>query len=212
MNTLTGIEAERVNQILKNTLDKLQLLSHIPTVWREDVLSELQSQALINSLERQWMIEEQLRAMHEAQMNSSDTNGRDLSVLRSVHKASKATCRNLLADRASLQVLMDRPEAPSDEFMNFIKYLNELRGQSLTRMMTTVEDETAHRALLHDLTERERHLEESRDTLQKKLAELREEKDRVTFSLDQSIRKLQLEIQDITQVFAWVFFLSYVTP
>jgi hypothetical protein len=65
--------------------------------------------------------------------------------------------------------------------------------------MTTVEDEAANRHLLHELTERERHLEESRETLQKKLDEVKDEKERVTFGLDQSIRKLQLEIQDITQ-------------
>eukprot|EP00595_Chromulina_sp_UTEXLB2642_P003049 CAMPEP_0196762926 /NCGR_PEP_ID=MMETSP1095-20130614/3102_1 /TAXON_ID=96789 ORGANISM="Chromulina nebulosa, Strain UTEXLB2642" /NCGR_SAMPLE_ID=MMETSP1095 /ASSEMBLY_ACC=CAM_ASM_000446 /LENGTH=246 /DNA_ID=CAMNT_0042115085 /DNA_START=394 /DNA_END=1134 /DNA_ORIENTATION=- len=66
-------------------------------------------------------------------------------------------------------------------------------------MTTTVEDEANHRSLLHELTERERHLEESREALQKKLDEVIEEKDKVTFTLDQTLRKLRTEKEDITQ-------------
>ena len=215
MNTLTGIEAERVNQILKHALDRLQIMSYVPMYWDDDLLSEMRTQAVINSLEKQWLIEEQLRAIGDNAAASADkdsANGKDLSVVGMAHRAAKTVCRNLQADRDSLQVLMEkdresksRPECQSqpltqsDSFSKFMKYLNELRSQMLTRMMTTVEDEAANRHLLHELTERERHLEESRETLQKKLDEVREEKERVTFGLDQTIRKLQLEIQDITQ-------------
>ena len=209
MNTITGIEAERVNQILKHALDRLHIMAYVPMYWDDDLLSEMKTQAVINSLEKQWLIEEQLRAIGDnAAADKDSANGKDLSVVGTAHRAAKTVCRNLQADRDSLQVLIEkdresksRPESQpqSDSFSKFMKYLNELRSQVLTRMMTTVEDEAANRHLLHELTERERHLEESRETLQKKLDEVREEKDRVTFGLDQTIRKLQLEIQDITQ-------------
>ncbi len=105
-----------------------------------------------------------------------------------------------MADRDSLQILMNRPEVQSEEFTKFIHYLIELKEHMYSRLTTTVEDEAANRNILHDLTEKERHLEESKDALQSKLDEVREEKERVIFGLDQTMRKLQLELQDITQV------------
>ncbi len=68
-----------------------------------------------------------------------------------------------------------------------------------TRLTTTVEDEAANRTLLHDLTERERKMEESKEALQAKLNEVREERDRVSFQLDQTLRKTQLELQELRQ-------------
>lgn len=37
MNTLTGIEAERVSQILRHAIDRLQILSYVPTRWDDDL-------------------------------------------------------------------------------------------------------------------------------------------------------------------------------
>lgn len=92
----------------------------------------------------------------------------------------------------------------------------------MTKLSTTVEDEANNRNLLHDLTEvsvvihhssciidrtyhtlytqRERKYEESRDMLQSKLGELREEKQQVCNSLDTILRKLQHELHEITLV------------
>ena len=69
----------------------------------------------------------------------------------------------------------------------------------LQRLTTTVEDEAANRATLHELTEREQHYEESRSVLQAKLNELRAEKEQVSLGLDLTLRKLQAELADITQ-------------
>ena len=94
---------------------------------------------------------------------------------------------------------MNRSESSSDEFTKFIHYLNELKSHVHLKLTTTVEEEAANRTLLHDLTEKERQTEESRDALQSQLAEIREEKERVTFGLDQTLRKLQVELQDLNQ-------------
>lgn len=195
MNTLTGIEAERVNQILKHAIDRLQILSFIPTNWDDDVVVDMKCQPVLNSLEKLWMCEEQLKEID----NAMSFGGKDITLLRQTHRACRATCRNFLADRGSLQVIMGRPELQSNDFTKFIKYLNELKAQVLQRLTTTVEDEAANRNLLHDLTERERHYEESRDVLQRKLNELREEKEQVSYGLDQTLRKLQNELHEITQ-------------
>ena len=113
---------------------------------------------------------------------------------------------------------MARPESQCEDFIKFIKYsklfcfyfpfvtfemtryLSELKSQVLQRLTTTVEDEAANRATLHELTEREQHYEESRNVLQAKLNELRTEKEQVSLGLDQTLRKLQAELADITQV------------
>lgn len=210
MNTLTGIEAERVNQILKHAIDRLQILSYIPTGWDDDVIVDIKCHPVLNSLEKLWMCEEQIREMDHA-IGSSYTSGKDIAAIKQTYRTARATCRNFLADRASLQVIMSRPESQSEDFTKFIKYLNELKSQVLQRLTTTVEDEAANRTMLHDLTERERHFEESRDVLQTKLNELREEKDQVTYGLDQTLRKLQNELQDITLVilFGWLMLNSY---
>jgi len=54
MNTLTGIEAERVNQILKLAIDRLQILSHVPIVWDDDIYSEISEPVIAMSLEKLW--------------------------------------------------------------------------------------------------------------------------------------------------------------
>jgi uncharacterized coiled-coil DUF342 family protein len=95
---------------------------------------------------------------------------------------------------------MTRPETTTNNFTKLIKYLNELKSQMNTKLMTTVEEEAANRTLLHDLAEKERLAEESRDALQSQLNEIRDEKERVTFGLDQTLTKLQVELQDLNNI------------
>ena len=199
MNTLTAIEAERVNQILKHVSDRLQIFSYIPVSWDDDVVVDIKCQPVLNSLEKLWMCEEQLK---DIDMSMGANGAKDITILKQTHRICRATCRNFIADRTSLQTIMSRPELQSDDFSKFIRYLNELRAQIMQKLTTTVEDEAANRSLLHDLTERERHYEDSREILQTKLNELRTEREQVCTSLDQTLRKLQHELQDIKQVSA----------
>ena len=37
MSTLTGIETERVSQILRHAIDRLHILSYVPTQWDDDL-------------------------------------------------------------------------------------------------------------------------------------------------------------------------------
>ena len=200
MNTLTAIEADRVNLIMRNALDRMRVMSYVPTSWDDNILADLECQPVITALEKSWTAEEQLRALAEGDgMGGGGGGGRDITLAKIAAKATRGTCRNLQADRDSLQVIMSRPEAQSTEEMSrFLKYLSELTAQVHTRMTTTVEDEAANRALLHDLTEKERVMEGARDVLQVNLTEVTEEKESASFQLDQTLRKLQLELQEIT--------------
>lgn len=196
MNTVTAIEAERVVQIISNSIDRLQLLAHVPNVTDTSLIAEIDCPTVLYAIQRQFQAEDYL--VGETREDAVDVATRDIAKMKKMHRAIRATCRNMQSERTALEFL-NRPETQNDEFIKFVKYLEELRGQVYSRMTTTVEDESANRSLLYDLTERERQAEESRDAIQNKLAEVKEEKDRVTYGLDRTLRKLQFELHDLTQ-------------
>jgi hypothetical protein len=197
MNTITAIEAERVKQIMFNASDRLRLLALVPNVSDISVIADIDCPPVLYAIQRQFQAEDYLS--NESRSEGIDVAGRDIAKMKRMHRAIRATCRNMQSERGYLQHLMDRPETQNEEFLKFVRYLEELREQVHSRMTTTVEDETASRSLLYDLTERERQAEESRDAIQNKLAEVKEEKDRITYGLDRTLRKLQVELHDLTQ-------------
>lgn len=200
MNTLTAIEAERVLQILKLASERINIISYVPISSAEctELVSFMENLAVVNAIDRQSQAEHTFSKSLES--GSSEVGGKDIALLKKIHKSTRHTCRTLLAERNSLQMLMDRPETTRDDMLGFINYLNELKSLVHLKLTTTVEDETANRSQLHDLGEKERQTEESRDALQSKLNEIREEKDKVTFGLDQAMRKLQFEVHDLTHL------------
>ena len=221
MNTLTGIEADRLTgasishfsvsflllfpyfyefrvvQVLKHAIDRLQIISYLPTNWDEDLTTEITTETSLGIVEKLWTAEENFGIMTEG-LGPNDLGAAEIELLKQVHRHTRTTCRNLQLDRASLQILISRPELQSEEFAIFIKYLLELKTNVNTRLTTTVEDEATNRSMLHELTEQERRVEESEEALNSKLNDVREEKERTTFSLDQILRKLQLELQDLS--------------
>ena len=197
MNTLTGIEAERVSQILRHAVNRLQILSYVPVSWDDDLAKSIKCDPVLASLEKQWITEDELKSIGEGDINEG---GKDIEAIKVAHRATRATCRNLMAEKQSLQTLMNRPEVQSEDFLRFLKSLNELKSQVNERMTTTVEDEAVNRTTLQELIERERQNEEKKEALQKKLAEVQDEREHVTFNLDQTLKKLQVELQEITSV------------
>jgi len=89
------------------------------------------------------------------------------------------------------------PESDGNALTNFITYLNDLCFFVHKRLITTVEDEAANRTVLQDLTERERDAEEKKVALDSKLKETTEQKAAETFGLDSTLKKLELELQDL---------------
>lgn len=88
MNTLTSIEADRVDQILWQAFRRLELLSVIPTVDDDAFISKLKSVPVSASLDRLWMAEHQLSEMYDASLI-----GRDMFAVRQAHRAVRACCR-----------------------------------------------------------------------------------------------------------------------
>jgi hypothetical protein len=197
MNTVTAIEAERVAQIISNCTDRLQLLSSVPNAIDIAALADWECPPVLYAIQRQFQAEDYLS--NEVRDNNLDVAGRDISKMKKMHRAIRATCRTMQTERKALESILSRPETHNEEFIKFVRYLEELKGQVYTRMTTTVEDDTANRTLLYDLADRERQAEESRDNIQNKLTEVKEEKERITYGLDRTLRKLQFELHDLTQ-------------
>jgi hypothetical protein len=147
MNTLTGIEAERVSQILRHAIDRLHILSYVPTRWDDDLATGISCDPVLASLEKQWIAEDQLKMITDNVMEG----GKDIAAVKQAHRATRATCRNLLVERDSLQILMNRPEVQSEDFLRFLKILSELKSQINDRMTTTVEEEASNRTVLQVL-------------------------------------------------------------
>lgn len=201
MNTLTNIEAERVVQAVRHSIDQLQVVSHVPPSPDFDSLTRVGSAHVREALRQQWVLEDQLEQVSEAMQDSmAELGGVDIAITRQLCSNTKLTCRLLQTDRESLQQVMSMPQSShSSEFTQLIRYLIELRSYLHSKLTTTVEDEASNRNILHELTERERQMEETRDALEHQLRELREERERVTSGMDKIIRKLQLEQQDLAQ-------------
>jgi hypothetical protein len=147
MNTLTGIEAERVSQILRHAIDRLHILSYVPTRWDDDLATGISCDPVLASLEKQWIAEDQLKMITDNVMEG----GKDIAAVKQAHRTTRATCRNLLVERDSLQILMNRPEVQSEDFLRFLKILSELKSQINDRMTTTVEEEASNRTVLQVL-------------------------------------------------------------
>jgi hypothetical protein len=53
MNTLTGIEAERVSQILRHAIDRLHILSYVPTQWDDDLAEGIDQDNFVTAIDDQ---------------------------------------------------------------------------------------------------------------------------------------------------------------
>jgi hypothetical protein len=89
MNTLTSIEAERVDQILHHAFKRLEMLALIPTSDDEALLMELTCIPVSASLDRLWTAENQLAEIYDA----SSMGGRDMFAIKQAHRAVRACCR-----------------------------------------------------------------------------------------------------------------------
>jgi hypothetical protein len=203
MNTLTKIEAERVNQIMEHAIKRLDILSYIPTTWDDDLVVDVKCPPILSSLEKLWMGEEQIK---DIDMSMGANGAKDITLLKQVHRQTLTVCRNLMSDPPTLDILKSRPETRAEEVMKFIAYLNELQKLVSEKLTTTVEDETAQRTQFQVLTEQERTLEENKEIIQTKLNELREQRELECTALDNTLRKLRHELQEVTLVSEIIYF------
>jgi hypothetical protein len=125
-------------------------------------------------MRRQWYLEEQLRKVSATPTNvSSETGGVvDMALTNQLRNNTRVLCRLLKADGEAMRCLNTAAVSTSLQARPttlLLKYLNDLRVNVQRKLSVTVEDEAASRNLLHDVTEKERAAEESRDALQHQL-------------------------------------------
>lgn len=203
MNTLTGIEAERVNQILKHGIYRMNILSNVPIVKDDEFLLSSHRDVVRKSLERLWSLESEVKDELESSFQYTD-----FEMIKQLHAASKSVVRNISEDTEYFNYINSKRsisegigEAPdNNSVQDLIKMLDKLRERVLIRITSTVENETQNRIQYRELVERERKFQDMKTILMKKLDEVLQEKEKVTLDLDTHIRKLQLEIQQLTQL------------
>jgi hypothetical protein len=90
MNTLTGIEAERVDQILQHALKRLELLTYIPLQDDEAFLKQLSCVPIRATLDRLWADENEAALCDASAIGGGGGNP---LVLKKVHRTVRACCR-----------------------------------------------------------------------------------------------------------------------
>lgn len=202
MNTLSNVEAERVSQILRSTIDRINMLKCVPSHKSDQLLDAVRVPKVHAALLQQWHLEEQLRSVKESLADmAEELGGVDIVIMKQLYHNTRGLCRLLNQDVHARALFLDyaddHPNEEKYDFNGLDAFLTELQQQYHRRLTTTVEDEARNRYLQHELTERQRQAEENRDVLQQQLQTLRAEKDRVTLGLDQVIRKLQAELDEV---------------
>ncbi|CAN0374023.1 unnamed protein product [Pylaiella littoralis] len=120
--------------------------------------------------------------------------------LEQIYQSTRMWCRTLRRSPNAMEVLISyarkcpRPQSG----ILFNQYLSDLTGIMYRRLSTTVEEETANKNLLHDLTECEKLAEDERDALQQTLHATRTEKEREVGALATTIKKRREELQEVT--------------
>ncbi|CAN0120418.1 unnamed protein product, partial [Scytosiphon promiscuus] len=120
--------------------------------------------------------------------------------LEQIYQSTRTWCRTLRRSPNAMEVLLsfesENPRPQSGILFN--QYLSDLTGIMYRRLSTTVEEETAKKNLLHNLTECEKLAEDERDALQQTLHATRTEKEREVSALGATIKKRREELQEVT--------------
>ncbi|CAM9793768.1 unnamed protein product, partial [Hapterophycus canaliculatus] len=120
--------------------------------------------------------------------------------LEQIYQSTRTWCRTLRRSPNAMEVLLSfeskNPRPQSGILFN--QYLSDLTGIMYRRLSTTVEEETANKNLLQELTECEKLAEDERDALQQTLHATRTEKEREVSALGATIKKRREELQEVT--------------
>ncbi|CAM9609009.1 unnamed protein product [Ectocarpus sp. 12 AP-2014] len=120
--------------------------------------------------------------------------------LEQIYQSTRTWCRTLRRCPNAMEVLISfasKNSRPQSGIL-FNQYLSDLTGIMYRRLSTTVEEETANKNLLHDLTECEKLAEDERDALHQTLHATRTEKEREVSALGATIKKRREELQEVT--------------
>lgn len=197
MNVLTKIEAAKVLNVLTDATEQLEILSHIPSSSNQQYLSDVDpSESIIDALERLWICEEGLSKIDSSTIMF---DSKDISLLRQTHKNIRSVCHAAIATNQK-SIINSKPTAVSNEYLEFLSVLNELKMQTYTKLGTTVEDEEKNLNMMHELGDKTRLLEETKRILDSKLKELNYQRERQLQDLEETRNKLEIELKELSEL------------
>jgi hypothetical protein len=126
-------------------------------------------------------------------------DSKDISLLRQTHKSIRSVCNTAIACNRQ-NTIIAKPTTASQEFIEFLTILNDLRMQTYAKLSTTVEDEEKNVNMMHELGDKTRLLEETKRILDSKLKELNYQRERQFQDLDETRNKLEFELRELSEV------------
>ncbi|CAM9655835.1 unnamed protein product [Chrysoparadoxa australica] len=214
MHKLTRMEGKRVVAVIDDTLEKLNQLSYVPedaSLELLESLAEASANPVKSCLQTQWHLEMNAINMGVIQGKGGGAGGkstldelgaaRNSDTLDQIYQSTRLLCRSLKKHQNGLEVLYGyTPVQPRAQgLLQFKQYLSDLTTIMYRRLSTTVEEEQANKNLLRDLTQREKLAEDERDSLQQTLDAARTEREGEVNGLELAIRRLQSELQEVTE-------------
>jgi len=205
MNKLSAVEAERVISILDEAIFKMNILSKISVDVDGGLMNRMNLggyEEVCQALSQQWKVENDHRLSSTSRSTNDLSATNDIEVANRITSSTRRLCREIAGSPGASDLIFGshrRSVPPPPEVQSFVTYISQLKDIMYRKLSTTVEEETLNRNLLYDLTERERQMSENRDVLREQLESERGEKEKVTLSLEQTIRKLETELNNSTQ-------------
>lgn len=197
MNVLTKVEAEKVLNILRDTTDQLEIISHIPSATTPEYLNDIDpTESIVSALEKLWICEE---GLSQIETTSVMFDSKDIALLRNTHKSVRSVCNSVIANNHQRTITL-KPIFASEEFLEFLSIFDDLKMQTFNKLNTTVEDEEKSVNTMHELGDKIRLLEETKRILDSKLKELNYQRQRQCQDLDDTKNKLVIELKELSEV------------
>ena len=208
---LTNVEAQRIMAILDETHSKLQLLSHVPPLRRVanfEAFQEEVGREVSAVLDEQVLLEQQYKWVstphHEQQQELASGHGfaddhalPDFETLDDeLRHSTRVVCRMLReAPGISAQLKVLNDFGPSGAMRKYLNTVVDLRGQTYTKLSTSVEEEKAKEDWFLEISAREEKASQTLRQLQKEIKTEKAEREREVSSRNETIQKLREELE-----------------
>jgi len=182
MHKLCRIEAERVNAVLQETMESLQIFSFVPPQDHFSVSDDLRDEGhtkLASDLRTMWKAEKQ---------QSKEQRLCIRNVLRSIRD-----------DKPGFALLKRKLGESSSQMDVLIEYLKALQKITKRKLKKTQEEANIARMEIEEKKEREKKASLDKKELEKELAQLREKRNDEISIMDEQIKKLRNQMQYLSQ-------------
>eukprot|EP00921_Rhytidocystis_pertsovi_P020493 GHVQ01032700.1.p1 GENE.GHVQ01032700.1~~GHVQ01032700.1.p1 ORF type:complete len:395 (-),score=74.20 GHVQ01032700.1:1158-2342(-) len=203
----TNVAAQRVLAIMDEVKEKLTYLSVVsPQVLQGLQTEEGDSTAQLLGSELVRKIADQIRLEELYQHNNTTADGTfsfafdnedARETVDRLQRNTRELCRRMRDVPNIVQELKNFQDVRPVNAMKLIHTFADMQEVMLIRMTTTVEEEKSRQELLEQYIQKEEAASKRRAQLEKELAEIRREREKVASSRSEIILKLKADLQDI---------------